>query len=414
MIRFALLALFFVSVASFATEVRFAQLKELVEKKNAKVTASKAWSEAAIEREKSFRRSFLPSLDLYTGHEDFKQGTAARRSQPMHGLEARVNLLNAWQDKTDGDVHALENERRKFEFQRVVSEELAKARSTYWEILYLRDLQGLIQASIEVNTKNLGAAKRRIQSGVATNSDRFEFEMNEVELRRLLAQTGMELNTKTRLLSLLIGATDAGALKFSEKLDHEHDYEAFVKHGMKDHEYLFKEQEIHAEQLEIRAKGKSRAWLPKVDAFAAYHQYNEREREGLSDPADRTEQVVGVRATINIASGFESRFESAALTKESKAARDISNFQKQEVEVHLQGELDELKLLHDQVHEAEENITRSERYYKLTQSEYGRGVKNSPDVLGASEKLFAMRQKRLEIVRDFQLAKAHVLSKIGR
>ena len=40
-------------------------------------------------------------------------------------------------------------------------------------------------------------------------------------------------------------------------------------------------------------------------------------------------------------------------------------------------------------HNAEENIKRAERYYRLTQSEYNRGVKNSPDVLGASQRLFA-------------------------
>jgi hypothetical protein len=41
-------------------------------------------------------------------------------------------------------------------------------------------------------------------------------------------------------------------------------------------------------------------------------------------------------------------------------------------------------------------------------------VKNSPDVLGAADKLFDMQHKRLEIIRDFQVAKGHVLAKIGR
>ncbi|OYZ13487.1 MAG: hypothetical protein B7Y39_17580, partial [Bdellovibrio sp. 28-41-41] len=81
---------------------------------------------------------------------------------------------------------------------------------------------------------------------------------------------------------------------------------------------------------------------------------------------------------------------------------------------HIENEVAELKLLHSQVHDAEENIVRAEKYYKLTQSEYARGVKNSPDMLSASEKIFEVKNKRLEILKDFNLKQAHVLAKINR
>jgi outer membrane protein TolC len=106
--------------------------------------------------------------------------------------------------------------------------------------------------------------------------------------------------------------------------------------------------------------------------------------------------------------------EAAALAKEASADKKRADLKRREAEAHLESELGELRLLHDQIHSAEENVVRAERYYKLTQSEYGRGVKNSPDVLGASEKLFENKLKRLEIIKDFQIAKSHVLAKIGK
>ena len=87
---------------------------------------------------------------------------------------------------------------------------------------------------------------------------------------------------------------------------------------------------------------------------------------------------------------------------------------KREIEAHLETEMAGVSFLHDQVHAAEENIARATKYHDLTKSEYARGVKNSPDMLGAAEKLFEMRHKRLEIIRDYQIAKGHILSKTGR
>jgi outer membrane protein len=109
-----------------------------------------------------------------------------------------------------------------------------------------------------------------------------------------------------------------------------------------------------------------------------------------------------------------SRREAAALKKEAAADFERAAFRRREIEAHMENEFSELRFLHDQVHDAEANIARAERYYKLTQSEYARGVKNSPDVLGASEKLFDSRLKRIELIREFQVAKAHLLAKLGR
>lgn len=400
--------------ANAMVEVTSQNLKSLLEARNAKVSATKFEMEAATERQGLLARSFLPSIEAYGGQESFQIGRGAWSQQPVYGIEGNINIFNGGRDRLENDVRGLDVEKKKFQGQRVLSEELEKSRTIYWQILYLKEKAGLLTSALEVNRQDLSSARQRIRNGVATDSDRFEFEMKDVDLRRDIAANEVNLSAKRQLLAYLLGL-DAGraSLSFPENLAHDHDYETLLKHSLLDHEFLFKEQEIRAQQLQLNADRQSRVWWPRINVFAAYNQFNEREKE-FPDARDRTESVFGLRAVMGFPAGWESDREAAALRKESMSARALVDDQKQEIEVHLRTEMTELAFLHDQVHEAEENIQRAERYYQLTRSEYRRGVKNSSDMLGASEKLFGMRHKRIEIIRDFQVSKGHVLSKIGK
>lgn len=395
-------------------------LKSLLERKNSRVAAAKLDVEAAQGREGFLARSFLPSLRVVAGEENFQTGSLERKQQSRLGAEARMNLFNGGRDRIENDLRSLETQKREFQSRRVIAEELIKARTVYWQIIYLQEKISLLKSTLILNQKNLSSAQRRIRSGVAIDSDRFEFEMKDVDLRRELTQTETELKGHIRFLRIALGVNPELPLEFSEILNHKHgsheqQYETALKHTSEEHKFLIKEFEIHADQQSISAVKERRAWWPKLDAFAAFNQYTERLESagpGLTED-QRRETVFGLQLEMSLSSGLESRTEAINRAKEAAAARDRADYHKREMEAQFEDELAELKLLHEQVHEAEQNISRAQQYYKLTQSEYARGVKNSPDVLGASEKLFDMSHKRLEIIKNFQISKAHVLSKMG-
>lgn len=394
-------------------EVTSANLKELVESRNDRVSAAKLGVDAAREREGSFGRSFLPSVELFAAQENLKMGREERKNQPAYGIEGKVNLFNGGRDRIDGEIREIGARRSEFQGKRILSEELEKVRDAYWQSLYQREKIEVLKAALKVNDGNLAAAQRRLRSGVATEADRVEFEMKAVDLKRELGEAQLRFDERRRTLAVLLGYQESDEIRLSEDFHHEHEYAKLLKHAPEDHDFLYKENELSAKQGELAARGYRRVWWPKLDVYAGYHQYNEREKE-FADAADRTESVVGLRLSLSLPAGLEANREAAAQQKEAAALSRLSDFQKREVESHLVNEIAELNFLHDQIHDAEENIKRAERYDKLTQSEYVRGVKNSPDVLGASEKLFGARLRRLEIIREFQTSKAHVLSKIGK
>jgi outer membrane protein len=398
-----------------AIEVNFENLNTLLIERNSRVRAANLEKEAADSRKGSLGRSFLPRIEVHGVQETFKVDQSEWKSEPTFGAEIRSNLYNGGKDTVESEIRSVESERRAALRDQVVSEELQNVRKLFWEIVAGKERIELLEAMIKINAQNLASAERRIRSGVATESDRVEFEMKAVDLKRELAEVRLKQENASRQFAVSLGFELQTKLRLPEKMEHSHDFETLLKHEAKDHEFLFRDEILKGKKSELASTKERRVWLPKIEAFAAYNRFNEREEEsGPGGPGRRDETVFGLRLMVETDDLVGSRREAAALKKEAAADFERAAFRRREIEAHMENEFSELRFLHDQVHDAEANIARAERYYKLTQSEYARGVKNSPDVLGASEKLFDSRLKRIELIREFQVAKAHLLAKLGR
>jgi outer membrane protein len=414
----AITSLFLIFISSLALAqsrltIRSENLKSLVEKRSERIQAKELEAQAASRRTGHLVRSFLPTIEVYGGQETFKRGQQAEKTQPVYGAEARLNLFNGGRDSLESSRRKVTAERTKLEKSVVLADEVQKVRKLYWTIIFLKERQLTIAEALKKNDSNLSAAQRRIRSGVATEADRVEFEMNAIDLKREQLKASQELSMMQREFLITIGYDPNTAIDFTEDLIHEHKWENLLEHSEEEHFDLTRPSELRAEELTLQAKMQNRTWLPKLDAYASWNQYSQTE-EDFAEERDRQETVLGLRLSLSLGDAISARSEGGALRAEAQAAQAEASYLKREVENHIHSEMSDLKLLHSFVHEADENIKRADRYYKLTQSEYSRGVKNSPDVLSASEKVFEAHQRRLEILRDFQIAKTHVLSKIGR
>jgi outer membrane protein len=397
-------------------EISFENLKLLLDSRSSRLQAAELEREAAKERTGSLARSFLPKAEIHAAQESFKSSVEPWKAQPSFGAEIGFNIYNGGRDQLENKIRDFHVERKSVHVQQVIADELQALRNLYWETVYNLDKIDQIEAAIKVNVANMSAAVKRIRSGVATESDRVEFEMNAVDLDRELAESKLKLANQSREFAILLNFNLRDKLSFPRRLEHSHDFEAALKHEARDHEFLYKDDELKGQEGELAAEKQRRSWWPEVDAFAAYNDYSQRiESAGPDVSNDATnEAVIGIRMKMGFGAIFDGTREAAALAKEASADKKRADLKRRQAEAHMESELGELRLLHDQIHSAEENIARAERYYKLTQSEYSRGVKNSPDVLGASEKLYENRLKRLDIIKDFQIAKSHVLAKIGK
>lgn len=395
-------------------------IKELIVAGNQNISAARMDADAAVTRTGHFPRSFYPSVEFRLERErnlgdaesDLSTGIDPR-DVVSFGVDISVNIFSGGRDRFQEEARKATADRKDFELRRITSGEIEKGRISLLKILYLQEKIDLLNEAISINAENLAATRKRIRSGVATQSDRFDFEMKDVDLRRDLAAATLELAAERRLIVVLAGLDrEIDSISFPEKLNHDHDDDSTITFTNREHEFLVKEHELRALELELAAKKGLRDGWPRLDLFASYNRYGEG-YESTSAAEHPRGTSFGARISVDLLTGIGGRLEANSLMKESKAAKIRADSARRDVESHLKTELEALSFLHDQVHVAAENIVRAMKYHELTKDEYRRGVKNSPDMLGASEKLYEMRHKHLEIILEHQIAKAHILSKTG-
>ncbi|MDX9731709.1 MAG: TolC family protein [Bdellovibrionales bacterium] len=393
--------------------VQFDDIPKLIESKNGRIVASRLEIEASRKQEGHLARSFLPAVEISGAIETFKLGDRPSATQPTYGAELSVPLFNAFQDSLEEQRRKATTLEKEASSKVLYSTEIATARASYWNLLHARKLSDLLRGALRINENNMRAAERRIKSGVATETDRLEFEMRSVNLERDLASTLIEITRHQRTLAIALGLDIDSNISTNSTLDHQHDWKKELAHNEAEHEFQVQELIARKNETEAIAKQEARKPLPRVEAFAGFNHFNERGSDHANSDG-YNESVVGLRVKMNIGDFWESNAKRQAANIQTSALQSRIHYERQEIESHIISEMNELSFLHSQVHAAEENIKRANRYYTLTQAEYARGVKNSPDVVGASDRLLDTQIKGLTILRDFQIARSHVLSKTGR
>ena len=400
----------FTAIGQETVTLRANDIKNLVETKNERVSGKEHQVAAMEHRQGYLKRSFLPSLKVYGAQERFQLGDSYRRTQPTYGAELSVNLFNGTKDKLYDDVVDKQKERVGSEKRVTLYQEIIKAKEIYWNLVYLSNAKVVLEEVQQINLKNLKSSQSRIKAGVTTTADRYEFEIKDTEIKRGVDQLQMQQSALERELISLLGYPDGSKVNLADKLEHFDKMEVFGGHSEIQHHFLAKPSLIQAEENQLSAKMQARSWWPKVDAYIAQNQYNVRSGNNF-DRQEGKETVAGVRLTMNLFDFTSGNREAAALKAEAEGSKSEAKYLYRQIENEAHSEIASLDFLHRQLHDAEENVKRAQGYYKMTMSEYSRGVKNSPDVIGSVDKLFEVKTKYYEILRDFYITRDHLRTK---
>lgn len=408
-----LVSVAFLSLSAHGIVLSEAGLKELVLNGNLNVAAAQKDADAAGKRKGHFVRSFAPEVSLVAANERFKVGRNFTATQPAYAAEVEVNLFNGGRDLAKDQILKAEKERLDSTHKITLIEQLEQARKSYWEVIYLRELVRQYEDGLKVVGKNKSLALKRIQAGVATKSDRVEFDIKEVDLNQDVRSAQLAYEKELAHLKTLLNLPLSETLEITQSMEHDHEWRKLLKHNEDEHAILLEADKKALERKRLEVKLESRRWLPEVDAYALWLQKNQREDFDRTTREERTESALGVKATWALGGIWGSAVEKSALQGEMQAQESRLEFQRQELTSELHYEMKELEILDGLVHEADENIKRSENFYQMSTSEYQRGVKNSGDMLIASEKLVQSKLRKMKIIRDFNIAKAHVMAKLG-
>ena len=392
--------------------VGFDDLPVMIEKRNSRVQGAGLLKESAQAGQGHLRRSYLPTLSATLGRESYVTGTQDERADTYGGLDARLNLFRGGRDRWRDEMHEARVKSATAAAESTLRGELKRARGEYWQLVSGREMTKILEAALEENRRNLTAAERRIRAGAATETDRIEFEMHQIELEQDLARTRLQSENSQRELAVRLGLDDETEIITSLKVDHDHKDDLLMANYQPSEHPVVSTLAGRAEEAKFRAMELGLWWSPSLDVYAGYDLHPFRERE-YEPEKERYESVLGVRLTVNLFDGWISRAESQQYRLEAAGLAREAGQTAREVDAQIDNARAALRLTHELIHRSEDGLKRASSYLTRTLDEYRRGVKNSPDVLSASDRNVAMKRRFAELRRDYQLARSELLETLG-
>ena len=383
-------------------------LEQLIKSKNKKVAATILELRGVEKRLGYFKRSFIPTGEAWVGHEKFQTGPYETMSEPMYSLRANFNLYRGGRDFLEETARRAQKNGMEVQSQQVLQDELLEARELYWNLVYLKEIQSFYKTTLKQNETNLSKALKRINSGLSTSVDKLEFEISETQLKQDMARITVAISTTQRRIAALLGLEAETQFDTITLVPHDHN-DSTPQQTMDFN--LFRDVRLEmSRKIDFEAQGKilKRWWTPRFDVYGESILYNFRERSYYTQN-DQIDNALGVRLSFNF-DGFQGQYDGEALIAKSLAAQLRADQIKIEAEAAFNTAKQELGLLHDLIHEGEKNVVKGAEYLSQTQSEYARGVKNSPDVLSATLKQLEFKRRFAELRRDYAVAKAQLQS----
>jgi len=392
--------------------VEFNDIPRLIRERNQAVSGAALQAGAAKKREGSLLRSFLPSAFVEAGAERFQMGEYGYKNQPFGSAEVQLNLFRGgrdyWQERLRRSLAVAAGASA----SEAVALQTAEARSAFWRLIHAREVGALIKKAEAENLLLLERADRRIRRGLAAQTDRLEFEIQASQLsedRESAAHSELQLRLR---LGALLGFAEGGEIETPLAIEHLHD-ESLLTHSF-DPDAHREAAALRAQRDKARAESRSASlwWAPSLDAYAGKYMYTLRDRDYLSASL-RDDFAVGAKLGLRLFDGGAERAEARAKGLEADGEEKRLAQRRADLKARVRIIEEDLKHDHELVHFAEERILMSRRYFNSTLEEYDRGVKNSPDVLAAAQRLFGYERQLAERRRDYQLTKTGLLQEHG-
>lgn len=397
------------STASAAPlDIRYSDLEKMATRGNGSIEAANLQWRAQDRKTGYLLRSFVPKFNVFGGYEYFQTGIYGNKTQPFGGATAVLNIFNGFRDYQEGRVRNSEAMLARVRSAVVSHEKLSQIRQLYLQLAYFKELDAVYTSILKTNEKGTRAAKVRQNRGLVTSTDIYEFDLHAGQIREEIASLRHEAEIYSIKLAAALGLEEQRDINPVDLLEHEHldalTKADFSKSSAAGRLRIQAEEDVRAAHASQRAAW----WLPSIDTYAEYINYTLRDRDYL-DFQDRDDWAFGVRATWAVFD-FEAFSQSRAASIEQDASTVDAKQKNRDFNAEVKTLQEELIHLHELVHNSEERVKLGERYLQSTVSDYDRGVKNSPDVISAIEKIVAFRKEFLDRKLDYHRTRDRLIS----
>lgn len=360
----------------------------------------RAESEEALHNSSS--SSFYPSLSAVGGYADERRVDPNDTKKGTVGyLEGRLNLFKGFKDinlrksrEASKVIAQLQLEAKKQDLRIELTELLG-------QMVLLHEKQLILEDEFKITQSQKQMAAKKVSAGLTSGVDNLEFELRESEIEielKQVHQLHMEAHQNLeRIFGQEVKDSEISQIKFSPiQTLNKISGSVNAKNSVS-----YKLAELNQAQAEFERKNIRSDYLPTLDVGFDI---------GKLTPTDNSisqtnESKLSVLLTVPLFSGFDTYYKTKSAALLSGAADKLKSQSLKnafsEINV-LQTKVSELNALF-QINEKKLNI--AQRYFDMTLSEYRRGIKNSPDLVGATERLFSSKKKKIELLKELELLK---------
>lgn len=354
----------------------------------------------SLNLEKKINRNlFLPEFSINTGlgSEKLIDKSTETEKGPYLFLDGKINLYRGGRDsntqtKTQTQIEAtkLEREIKK----RNLNIESFKIVS---ELDHITKDNQLINGALKSNKIEQAMARKKVDAGLTTSVDLLDFELKNENLSNELEKNNLRIEELKKDLSNLYDSNitlDDLLKSFSVLAKIEST--PFTQNEDSPNILLAKKK---IELNELDKKNIKAEYLPSVDLEAKWGQITPQEKFFDSN----REHQIALNINIPLFSGFntEGKFQQSII----ESIQRKRELKQSEIELGSKRilELKKIEFLKRVLVSNERLLIKAQRYHDLTIGEYKRGIKNSPDVISASDKKLEIERKILETRNELSI-----------
>lgn len=350
----------------------------------------------------SSKSSFLPSVNAVAGWQSNKTDSNVQTEKGTVGyIEAKYNLFNGFKDSSSIDQKNADLNISKIELlnkQRDVRIELTTLIS---EMLYLHKLQDILADEYKTIQTQRKMAEKKVAAGLTGPVDNYEFDLRENEIQIETNQINQQHQETHQKLVKLFGR-DLSDNEFNEiKFQNYADLTTLNKVFDHKENLTYKQIEQNLEKAKNEKSQERSEFLPKLDLTASVGRLTPNDYT----PVQYNENKYGVTLTIPLFSGLDTYYKVKSSNLNIAASEKMLNQKRLDAESEFSVLKNKIAELAKLFKINEQKLENSQKYFDLTLGEYRRGIKNSPDLVGATERLFSSRKKQVEILKELEILK---------
>lgn len=365
--------------------------------------------EKVVESKESLRQSadsgFYPTLNVVGGWGKDDTTELAHVQKGYFGYaEGKLNLFRGFKDQSiqnlkelDVKISRLDVELKKREL-RVQLSEVAS------DMIFLHKVQSILDEEYKtIKTQKLMAAKK-IAAGLTGQVDDLEFVLreNEIEIeQKQIDQKHLEAHQRfIKLFGEDISDADIEKITFSDFENLKQVAGAFKI----EKSTSFLREQLLEERARLEVREIKADYLPTLDFTYNYGRITPSE----TSSTEFNESKISIQLTVPLFSGLSTYYNSRASTAVVDSVEKIKLQKNTDLQTEfesLKSKAVELSLLF-QINE--KKLVNSQKYFDLTLIEYKRGIKNSPDLVNATERLFLSKKKKFELLKDLEVTQVKI------